>query len=131
MMESKNKEVAMSIKICLKCKRLYRSPHGNSKYCEGKDCKKITKSERQTKNYVIGDDAKKSIQQNHKIFTNLLGEKDSDEFELSPVIKMGFDQHGFFTNYLNKDTLMRYYRVHNFYFHITSDNPQKIQIWKA
>lgn len=121
----------MSIKKCNNCGSIFRANHGNSKYCPGKDCSQVAKLERQIKNYVIGDDAKKSIQQNHKIFTNLLDKKDADEFELLPLIKMGFDQNGFYGSFLTKETKMKSFKVQDFYFNITPDNPQKIKIWKA
>ena len=85
----------------------------------------------QRKNYVIGDDAKKAIQKNHKIFSDLLGNIKSSEFELSTILKMGFVQNGFYGSYKTKETQMICYHVHDFYFHITAGNPQKIQIWKA
>lgn len=121
----------MSIKFCIKCGSPFRAQHGNSKYCLGKECSQKAKRERQSKNYIIGDDAKKAIQKNHKIFSYLLGNSKSKEFELSAILKMGFVQHGFYGSYITKETQMKCYRVHDFYFHITSGDPQKIQIWKA
>ena len=130
-MESKGKEVNMSIKFCIKCGSPFRAEHGNSKHCPGKDCSEIAKLERQSKKYIIGNDAKKAIQKNHKIFSDLLGNIKSSEFELTTILKMGFVQNGFYGSYITKETQMRCYNVHDFYFHITAGNPQKIQIWKA
>jgi hypothetical protein len=129
-MESKRREVAMATKACLYCGNTFSPSHGNSNYCPGKDCDYQAKLERQTKNYVIGEDAKKAIQKNHKIIKGVLGDKNYEEFDLMLLLKKGFDHNGYYGQNFTKETKKPLYKVYDCYFHITSDNPQKIQLWK-
>ncbi len=130
MTELKEKEAAMENKTCLYCGDSFTSTHGNLDYCPGKDCSFLAKLHRQNKNYPIGTDAKKAIQKNHKLFMSLLGDNESGEFDLLVLLKLGFDHNGYYGSGKTKDSKIQYY-VHDCYFNITNDNPQKIQIWKT
>ena len=91
----------------------------------------LAKLQRQNKNYEIGGSAKRAIQKNHKLFMNLLADREFVEFDLMVLLKQGFDQNGYYGSGKTTDTKMQCYRVHNCYFHITADEPKKIKIWKA
>jgi hypothetical protein len=120
----------METKTCLYCGDSFTSTHGNLSYCPGKACSMVAKLERQNRKYPIGSDAKKAIQRNHILFMNLLGDNENGEFDLLVLLKMGFDHNGYYGSGKTKDTKMQCFVVHDYYFHITNDNPQKIKIWK-
>jgi len=121
----------MPIRTChyKKCEKAFKVTNGNQLYCPDKNCAILAKLERQQSQYEIGDDAKKAIQTNHKIFTELLGNNKKKEFELSNVIKKGFNSKGYFESYTNDGKM--YYNVHNYIFEIDlTTNQNKINIWK-
>jgi len=124
----------MATKTCLYsgCGAILPLCNGNRKYCPGKNCDELAKGERQTKNYPVGDDAKKAIQKNREICNILLGEKESGEFDLMMVLKMGFDSDGFYGTIIWGEPKKKLFKVYDFYFHLdTSSATKKIQIWKA
>ena len=120
----------MKIKECLKCEEEFDPKHGNENYCKKKKCQYEAKKERQAKNYLIGKDAKLAIQKNHKILQHLLADANMITVDLMKVLKMGFDQNGYYGSYITADTNIQAYEVHDIRFNISTDNPKKIKIWK-
>jgi hypothetical protein len=105
--------------------------HGNTQYCPGTDCDYLAKLARQSKNYEIGDNAKKAIQKNHALFLKVLGEGNHIELDLLYLLKLGFNQDGYYGIGVTKTTQKKVFIVHDCYFHITSNTPQKIEIWRT
>jgi len=120
----------MPDKNCLYCGGMFATDHGNLNYCPGKNCAYLAKVERQNRKYSLREDAKKAIQRNHNLFMTFLGNKNYIEVALLTLLKPGFDQNGFYGTGRVENTSKVCYRVHDCYFHITSDKPPKIQIWK-
>lgn len=120
----------MKTKTCPYTGETFVPDHGNSKYLPNSNASYQAKLERQNKKYPIGNDAKKAIQKNYKIFQNLLGDNQNIKVDLLTVLKLGFDQSGYYGSGRTRDTKKQCYKVHDCYFHITTDNPQKIEIWK-
>ena len=124
----------METKTCLYsgCGAPLPHSHGNTKYCPNKDCEELAKKERQDKNYPIGNDSKKAIQKNREICSALLREKESGEFDLMTVLKMGFNSDGFYGTIVWGESKKKLFRIHDFYFYLdTTSTSKKIQIWKA
>ncbi len=100
-------------------------------YCPGTNHSYLAKLERQTASHMIGNDAKKAIQKNYRVFQNLLGDKKSIEVDLLTALKLGFNDIGYFGMRRTNDTQKQCFKVHDCFFHLTSTNPQKVQIWKT
>ncbi len=126
----KSKRVIMKTKHCLYCGEKFISAHGNQNYCPEKDCAYQAKLDRQNKNYEIGDDAKKAIQKNYILFLKILGDKLSGELDLSLLLRKGFNPNGYYGIVKSNDKKNQYFTVHDTYFQITSETPQKIRLWK-
>lgn len=120
----------MKTDICLHCGKSFESENGNSKYCPEEECQYEAKKKRQTSNYPIGNDAKRAIQKNYKLLQQLLYGADNVVLDLMYVLKRGFDHNGYYGSGVTTKTQKYAMLVHDIYFHITSDNPQKIEIWK-
>jgi len=120
----------MKIKECLKCEEEFDPKHGNENYCKKKKCQYEAKKERQAKNYLIGKDAKLAIQKNHKILQHLLADANMITVDLMKVLKMGFDQNGYYGSGIIKESNKKVMMVHDIYFHVTSENPKKMEICK-
>lgn len=121
----------MTTNTCLHCGSDLPVSHGNVKYCPGKGCEVNAKKERQNKNYPVGDDVKKAIQKNRKLFLQVLGDTFYIELELLHLLKLGFEQDGYYKIAVTTTSQKKVFRVHDCYFHITSGNPQKIEIWRT
>lgn len=120
----------MITNTCLHCGKPFTAKHRNTDYCPEENCAYEAKLLRQNKNYEIGDNAKKAIQKNYKLILQLLGSTERGVFDLMYLLKLGFDQNGYYGSGITKTTEKKVMILHDYYFHITNDNPQKIEIWK-